>query len=161
MVEEYDEYEYDEPEQYDSDYEEDLAEDQIEDQSDLQEEMMEDLAPSPQKKEDLYSLFWKVLRIKDSSKVGNLSKEELGMFDIPVRELMKIRLLSYSLGHKYFGDYFSHQAEIILSTSASKEGWLPELFVSNKQVKTKTRKYNVDNLRNQSQPKKKLFKWGK
>ena len=68
MVEEY-EYESD----IEEEYAEDQAEEDYEDQSDLQQDMMDDLAPQSQKKDDLYSLFWKVIKIQDSSKVGNLS----------------------------------------------------------------------------------------
>jgi len=157
MVEEYDTYEYEEPIDETA---EDQAEDEYEDGAEMQQDMMEDLAPSAQNKDDLYSLFWKVIKMKDNSKVGNLSKEELGMFDMSVRDLLKIKLLAYALGHKYFGDFWDAQADIILRTSASKEGWLPELFVSSKTEKRKKRTYNVNNLVNQ-QPKRKLFKWGR
>ena len=154
MVEEY-EYENN----IEEEYAEDQAEEDYEDQSDLQQDMMDDLAPQSQKKDDLYSLFWKVIKIQDSSKVGNLSKEELGMFSISVRDLQKIHLLAISLGHKYFADFFALQSEIILKTSSSRDGWLPELFVSNKMTKTKSKKYNAANLLNQPQQKKSLFKW--
>ena len=153
MVEE---YTYEEDEEEDEDYE-----DEAQDNYDMQQDFAEDMAPMPQKRDDLYSLFWKVINIKDSSKVGNLGKEELGMFNISVRDLQRISLLSNSLGHKYFGDYWLKQGEIILATSSSKEGWLPELFVSNKTERKKSRKYNVQNLVNQQQPRKKLFKWGR
>lgn len=150
MVEE---IEYEEVEDEDEE-----AEEQAENQAEQQQEIYDDLAPSPQRKDDLYSLFWKTVKIRDSSKVGNLNKDELGMLNISVRDLQNIRALSYALGHKYFGDYWANQAEIILATSSSKDGWLPELFVSNKQTKTKSRKYNIQNLQPQ-QPKRSLFKW--
>lgn len=157
MVEEYEDYEYDEPVDEDA---EDEVEDQYEDSAEMQQDIMEDLSPTPRNKDDLYTLFWKVINIPDSSKVGNLNKDELGMLQISVRDLQRIRLLAYSLGHKYFGDFFGAQAEIILSTSSSKEGWLPELFVSSKSEKKKKRSYNVQNLVSQ-QPKRSLFKWGR
>jgi len=139
----------------------DFEEDQ-EDAMDSQQDMMEDMAPTPQRRDDLYSLFWKVVRVRESSKVGNLSRDELGMLNISVRDLQRISLLSNMLGHNHFGDFWSRQGEIILATSSSKEGWLPELFVSNKSTRTKSRKYNVQNLNNQSTQKRKgLFKWGK
>jgi hypothetical protein len=154
--EEYEEYEEPIDEQA-----EDEVEEQMEDSAEQQQDIMEDLAPSPIRKDDLYSLFWKVIKIQDSSKVGHLSKEELGMFNISVRDLQKIKLLSYALGHKHFGDFWAKQAEIVLATSSSKDGWLPELFVSSKQQKTKSRRIGVNsqNLLNQSQPRRGLFKW--
>lgn len=160
MVEDYDNYEYEEPVDEEA---EDEMEDQMEESADMQQDIMEDLSPSPMRKDDLYSLFWKVIKIRDSSKVGHLSKEELGMLQISVRDLQRIRLLSYALGHKYFGDFWADQAEIILATSSSKDGWLPELFVSSKQTKTKSRRVgnNPQNLLNQPQQRKGLFKWGR
>ena len=160
MVEDkYEDYEYEEPI---DEVAEEEQEDAMEDSADMQQDIMEDMAPSQRSKDDLYSLFWKVIKIRDSSKVGNLDKTELGMLNIAVRDLQKIKLLSYALGHKYFGDFWSDQAEIILATSSSKEGWLPELFVSNKQTKTKSRRYNVQNMLNQPQQQRRgLFKWGR
>jgi len=127
------------------DYEDEEQEDSYEDQVDFQ----EDMAPSHNKKDDLYSLFWKVIKTPDSSKVGNLNKDELGMLNISVRDLQRIYLLSLQLGHPHFGKFWLDQGEIILSTSSSKEGWLPELFVSSKTERKKSRKYNIQNLQNQ------------
>jgi len=145
MVE--DEYTYEEEDLE----EDDMNFDEQEDAYDNQQDMMDDLAPSPQRRDDLYSLFWKVIKTVDSSKVGNLSKEELGMLNISVRDLQRIYLLSVQLGHPTFGKFWLDQGEIVLSTSSSKEGWLPELFVSSKTERKKSRKYNVQNLQNQPQ----------
>lgn len=148
-------------EEYDSDFGEDVTEDdreeEAEEQSDTQQDISEDMFPSAIKKDDLYSLFWKVIKIRDSSKVGNLNPMELGMLNISVRDMQKIALIAYLLGHPGFAKYFADQAEIILATSSSKDGWLPELFVSNKKFQQKSRKYNIQNL--QPLPKKKgLFR---
>jgi len=150
MVEDYT-YEED-VEDYDGEEEE--REDSYEDQMDFQ----EDMAPSQSRRDDLYSLFWKVIKTQDSSKVGNLSRDELGMLNISVRDLQRIFLLSLQLGHPTFGKFWLSQSEIILSTSSSKEGWLPELFVSSKSERKKTRKYNTQNLVNQSQQQRNIRK---
>lgn len=159
MVEEYDNYEYE-----DAEIEaEEEAEQQYEDSADMQQDYMDDIsAPSMRNKDDLYSLFWKVIRIKDSSKVGNLSKEELGLLPIPVREAQRIRLLGYLLNHPVFGNFYGNEAEITLATSSSKEGWLPQLFVRSEKISTKRRSYNTQNLVSQQpQQKRSLFKWGR
>ena len=47
-----------------------------------------------EKKDDLFSLFWKMVNKADSSKIANLSKQELGMLNLPVRDCQKIALLA-------------------------------------------------------------------
>lgn len=148
-------------EEYDSDFGEDVEEDdraeETEDQMDMQNDISEDMSPSPIQKDDLYSLFRWIISKKDSSKVGNLSITELGMLNMTVRDMQRIALISEGLGHKGFATFFRNQAEIILATSSSKDGWLPELFVSQRKIQQKSRRYNVQNL--QPLPKKKgLFK---
>jgi len=120
---------------------EDMAEGQVEAQTDAS-------VPFAQDTFDKGKLFWKVVKTTDSSKVGNLDKTELGALDISVRDCKRIAELGYMLGHNGFGDYFSRLAEITLSTSASKDGWLPELFVTSKVERTKKRGGNPANLNN-------------
>lgn len=129
------------------DYEEELVEQEEERQEEYDEQ-----TPAYSPKDDLYSLFWKVVKSRDSSKVGNLKKDELGMLDLSVRDCQKIALLARTLAHPGFAIFFEKQAEIILATSASREGWLPTLFVS--QRKLKVRESSIQNLP-QFQPKKK------
>jgi len=131
------------------DYKEDLEDEEVE----RQQEAYGDQTPAYEKKDDLYSLFWKVVKSTDSSKVGNLKKEELGMLDLSVRDCQKIALLAETLGHLGFAQFFREQGEIILATSASREGWLPTLFVS--QRKLKARETSTQNLPQFQQPKKK------
>jgi len=149
-------------EEYDSDFGEDIEEDdreeETEEQMDLQTDISEDMSPSPVRKDDLYSLFRWIISKKDSSKVGNLSVTELGMLDITVRDMQKIALIAESLGHRGFATFFRNQAEITLATSSSKDGWLPELFVSQRKIQQKSRRYNVQNLQPLPQKKKGLFK---
>jgi len=119
---------------------EEMAENQAEAQADAS-------VPMSQESFDKGKLFWKVVKTQDSSKVGNLDKTELGSLDISVRDCKRIAALGYMLGHRGFGDYYTKMAEIILSTSASKDGWLPELFVTSKVERTKKKGGNINNLR--------------
>jgi hypothetical protein len=116
---------------------EDQQEDEEEDATERQQEIYEDVTPTYKAKDDLYSLFWKVIRMFDSSKTANLEKAELGMLDISVRDCQKIALLANSLGHPGFAKFFKAQGEIILATSSSRKGWLAELFVSQKRLKSR------------------------
>jgi len=136
---------------------EDEYEEQLEDQIEKQQDLMEDMSPSLKQKDDLYSLFWKVVKTRESSKVGNLNEKELGMLNISVRDCQKIALLAYKLNHKGFGDFFLDQGEITLATSASRKGWLPELFVSQRKFQTKARKKQQEEELQPVKRRKKLF----
>ena len=88
--------------------------------------------PIAKKPESLFSLFKDVWRTRDSSKVGNLDKEELGSLGVSVRDCQRISLLSNTLHHSNFGKYWRAQGEITLATSMSRKGWFVELFVTSK-----------------------------
>jgi len=78
-----------------------------------------------EQKETPVSFFTKVITNDDSSKIGNLSEEELGSPQIPVRTSQELGLFCNEVcNEKEFGEYFNKKAEIILSTSLSKEGFL-------------------------------------
>ena len=111
----------------------------MEDQQDVQANAYDDLTPQYSDKDDLYSLFWKVVKTGESSKVGNLDMKELGLLNISVRDCQKIALLAITLEHPGFATFFRRQAELILATSASKDGWLPNLFVSQHMRKSSTK----------------------
>jgi len=146
------EEEYDEE---DIEIEQDFAN---EDGQDAREEISFDTSPTAVEKDDLYSLFWKVVRTAQSSKVGNVSKEELGMLDLTVRDCQRIARIGRTFGHKGFANFFEHLSEIILSTSASKEGWLAELFVSQKKFSTKKKGVDMSaNFGTQKPKKRGLF----
>jgi len=99
----------------------------------LQEEYAETgSVPYNRKPDSLFSLFQKVWKSPDSSKVANLDKFELGKPDISVRDAQYLALLGATLKHRKFSSFFKMKGEITLSTSASKKGWFTELFVSQK-----------------------------
>jgi len=107
---------------------------------DVEEYDEEDYAniPEAKKREDMFSLFGKVWKAPDSSKVANLSNQELGMLPMSVRDNQYLALLGSTFGHKDLAKFFNKRAQIILSTSASKKGWFTELFVSQKKFTTKS-----------------------
>jgi len=126
----------------------------MEDAKDKQEEVYDDVTPQFKEKDDLFSLFWKVVKTQDSSKVGNLNKVELGNLDISVRDCQKIASAARELGRIGFARFFEKQAEIVLATSSSKDGFLTNLFVSQRKFSTKS-KSAVDNSANFQSSKKK------
>jgi len=121
-------------EQYDLDEEQieklGLTEEQQEDRIDEAEEYPD--FPMPREEGNVFSLFKRVLKLKDNSKVGNLDTRELGMLNYTVRDSQMINVLAEKLGYPKLGLFFGQQAEVVLRTSASKKGWFTELFVSQK-----------------------------
>jgi len=144
MVEEYDDIE---------------EEERLEDDVERQKEIYGEEAPIPKEKEDLYSLFKWIIAKLDSSKVGNLGEKELGMLNLTVRDCQKIHLLGETFKHPGFAKFFKAQGEIILATSASRKGWLPELFVTTQKRTTKAREFQVQALQ-PTPPKKKKGLFG-
>ena len=112
--------------------------DRLEDQSeDVESAEWADI-PQKRKQDSLYTLFNKVWKSPDSSKVGNLGKEELGKHPLmTVRDSQYLALLGTTLKHPKFSKFFKATGEITLSTSASKKGWFTELFVSQKKFTTR------------------------
>ena len=94
--------------------------------------------PSKRKQDSLYTLFQKVWKTPDSSKVANLSFVELGRPIITVRDAKYLALLAGTFKHPRFAMFFQNTAEITLATSASKKGWFTELFVSQKKFTTRS-----------------------
>ena len=135
------------------DIEDDMAVESIEKQQDWG----EDLTPAYEKKDDLFSLFWKMVNKTDSSKISNLSKSELGMLNLPVRDCQKIALLATTLGHLGFAKFFLAQAEITLSTSLSKGGFLPQIVVTSRRVKAKDENRELPDALKQPPKKKRKF----
>ena len=94
--------------------------------------------PQRRKQDSLYTLFQKVWKTPDSSKVANLSFSELGKPVITVRDAKYLALLAITFKHPRFAAFFQNTAEITLATSASKRGWFTELFVSQKKFTTRS-----------------------
>jgi hypothetical protein len=107
-------------------------------QQDAQEDAQFGSFPSAVPKDSVFTFFNNILKLKDSSKVGNLDKRELGMLDLSVRNCEHLGKLGYMLHNKSYGDFFMNKGEITLATSMSKRGWLPELVVSQKKYSQRT-----------------------
>lgn len=94
--------------------------------------------PGAPARDSIFTFFAKVLGLKDSSKVGNLDRRELGMLDLSVRNCEYLANLGEALHNKSYHNFFMNKAEITLATSMSKKGWLPELVVSQKKFSQRT-----------------------
>jgi hypothetical protein len=112
--------------------------DAMEEQGDHAESVEWAEVPARRKQDSLYTLFQKVWKTPDSSKVANLSFVELGRPVITVRDAKYLALLALTFKHHRFAQFFLNAAEITLATSASKKGWFTELFVSQKKFTTRS-----------------------
>lgn len=110
----------------------------MEDQADQVESVEWAEVPQRRKQDSLYTLFQKVWKAPDSSKVANLNLPELGKPLMSVRDAQYLELLGKTFHHDKFARFFKNTSEIILSTSASKKGWFTELFVSQRKMTTRS-----------------------
>jgi len=116
----------------------DAQQDYGEYQQEAQEDQQFGSYPGAVPKESIFTFFMRILGIKDSSKVSNLDKRELGMLDLSVRNCEYLAQLGTMLSNKSYKDFFMNKAEITLATAMSKKGWLPELVVSQKKFSQRT-----------------------
>jgi hypothetical protein len=103
--------------------------------------------PRPEERENIYNYFKKVITMMDNTKTANLTIDELGLVKIPVRTNQEIALYCDAMGMgnikdaKGFAGYFMKEAQILLGTSLSREGFLNKLAVTQKrEVESKTRR---------------------
>lgn len=106
----------------------------------------EDSSPSEIERESLYSLFWKVIKRKDSSKIANLEKYELGLLDMTVRDCQAIAVLCDFVGYTEVANWLRLRAEITLATSLSKKALLLELFVTAKKYQSKEKRMGIPEI---------------
>jgi len=85
-------------------------------------------------KQSIYAIFAKVINERQkTTKVGNLSVEELGMSKLPLRTYLELGLFCEDIvGDKEFSEYFNKMGAIQTDSSLSKEGFLMKLLVTMK-----------------------------
>lgn len=103
-------------------------------------------APIPEEKHNVHSFLHKVATSDDTTKLGNLKEEELGMPSKTLRTYKEMALISHKImDNQGLGDYYTAKGEIITSTSLSKNAKLINLAVITKKIvedETKERKEN-------------------
>ena len=88
------------------------------------------LAPIPEEKHSVHSFLHKVATSDDTTKLGNLSDEEVGLPKLPLRTYKELALFCDEIANMpYFSNYFNKKAEILTSTSLSKDALLLKLAV--------------------------------
>jgi hypothetical protein len=84
----------------------------------------------PEEKHNVHKFLHDVVEAEDTTKLGYLKEEEIGLPKLPLRTLKELALFCKDIaGMTYFGEYFDKQAEIMTSTSLSKDAKLLELSV--------------------------------
>ena len=85
-------------------------------------------SPKSPDKESLFKFYNKLLTIKDTTRIGNLTAPEIGIGRLSVRGNKSIALYAKVEGLDIVSDYFNDQANILTETSMAKKGFMSQLF---------------------------------
>lgn len=92
-------------------------------------------APLPEEKHNVHSFLFRVATSEDTTKLGNLTSDELGLPNLTLRANKELALISNKImENDYFSQYYGAKGEILTSTSLSKEAKLINLAVLQKRV---------------------------
>ncbi len=82
-------------------------------------------------KSNLHSFFTQIIKTPDTTRTGNLSTDELGMPQLPVRSYKELSLFCEDIGNmSTFSDFFEKTSRNITDTSLSKDAILIKLAVT-------------------------------
>jgi len=97
--------------------------------------------PSRDSSHNVHSFLDKVTKATDTIKTGNLTNDEIGLPSLPIRTYKELSLFCREVANmEYFAKYFDAKAEILTSTSLSKDAKLLNLAViQKKEVEDKTK----------------------
>jgi len=106
----------------------------------------------------LYGLFKDVSHQPDTKRVSNLTKEELGIWNLSVRDCERIALIAETFHHDGVANFFRKQSRIVTDTAMSKLGWFTELFITSKKFASRDSSSSIANLpQNNKKSKWKMF----
>lgn len=113
----------------------------------LQQAMEKYGSPQADIKHNVHTFLKEVLDTKDTTKVGYLSKDELGMPLNPTRVYKELAIYSDKvLDNPFMKDIFNLEAEnVVLAPSLSREGFLDKLAVVTKKIFEEQSKIKSDN----------------
>jgi len=98
-----------------------------------EEEAKEILRQFSDSKQNIHSFLTNVIKTGDTTKVGNLTQDELGLPKLPVRTLKELELFCEDIYQDDgWADYFKKLSEIQTSTSLSKDAIVLRLSVTQK-----------------------------
>lgn len=91
--------------------------------------------PRPEVKHNVHTFLNTVLETPDTTKVGNLTPQELGMPRLPLRSDKELELFAREVMHNdFFALMFKQSAENTVATSLSKDAKLINLAVMQKRI---------------------------
>jgi len=111
---------------------------------------MKDNAPTPEDKHNVHKFLFDVVITKDSTKIGDLQVDkeinELGIPEHTVRGSKSMKLIADKImDNDFFKEYYDQEAEDVLATSLSREGFLiKQATVQTKQIADVTRRRKVN-----------------
>lgn len=115
--------------------------DEVELTQEEEQELMEALGnrydmPKNPEKEGVFAFLNKVFKTKNTSKVSNLTEEEL----FAVRNLQKGGIYAREMGMDLVSDYLMKESEVLLSTANSRQGFLVQAAITSKrQLESQTK----------------------
>ncbi len=141
-IEEYPEGDY--PEEYpEGEYPEEYLEEEYPDDENWEADVG---GSEPSPLGGLYGLFKDVSRQLDTKRVSNLTKEELGIWNLSVRDCERIALIADTFHHPGVAKFFIKQSRIVTDTAMSKMGWFTELFITSKKFASRDSSSSIANL---------------
>lgn len=102
--------------------------------------------PQAEEKHNVHKFLHEVSISDDTTKTGNLTADELGSPEFPIRSSKHLALFCREIADMpYFADFFEKESEVVTSTSLSKDAKLLQLAVVTRRqledvTKTKKRK---------------------
>ena len=99
------------------------------------------LTPAGSEKVNQHSFLRDVVLANDTTRLGNLTEEELGKLSLTLRACKELSLISSKImNNQFFSDYFISKGEIQTAPSLSKNAKLIDLaVVQRREVTAKTR----------------------
>lgn len=94
----------------------------------------------------LYGLFKDVLKKPDTTRVSNLTNEELGVLPISVRGAQWIALIARTFRHNGVANFFDQQANLITTSAMARKGWFSELFITSRRFSSRDSSSSIQNL---------------
>ena len=102
--------------------------------------------PDSQGTQNVHSFLSTVATSEDTTKLGNITAEEVGLPKLPVRTYKELALFCSDVGNMpYFNAYFLAKSEIMTSTSLSKDAKLINLAVMHRKEIADVTKPKMEN----------------
>lgn len=85
-------------------------------------------SPIVDEKHNAWTFLKRVMEIGSTTRVGNLSSDEVGLPNLSLRTYLELELISSDIiGNPYYANYFKGKAEILSASSLSKDAKLISL----------------------------------